>query len=167
MTTKTLPEVPAGMERIYRRFERWRKSHRGRLPIPAGLWAAASAVAREHGVFRTAKILRLEHGKLKRMVASAKPAIRLAPAPTGFLELIAPQGVTSGPGLTECLIELEGPRGKMRIQWKGATAPDLAGLSPPAVRWASSPTAPRFRGRPLPSDLKLNELSEAGPNPVT
>jgi hypothetical protein len=43
--------------------------------------------------------------------------------------LIAPQGVTSGPGLTECVIEVEGPRGKMRIQWKGATAPDLAGLS--------------------------------------
>jgi hypothetical protein len=39
-------------------------------------------------------------------------------------------------GLAECLIELEGPRGKMRIQWKGATAPDLAGLSP--VLWESA-----------------------------
>jgi hypothetical protein len=100
------------------------------LPIPKALWASAAEVAREHGVFRTAKILRLEHGKLKRMVASAKPAIRLAPAPpVGFLELIAPQGLTSGPGLTECVIEVEGPRGKMRIQWKGTTVPDLAGLS--------------------------------------
>ena len=63
MTTKTLPEVPVGMQRIYRRFERWRSSHRGRLPIPKGLWAAAAEVAREHGVFRTAKTLRLEHGK--------------------------------------------------------------------------------------------------------
>jgi hypothetical protein len=45
------------------------------------------------------------------------------------LELVAPQGVPSGPGLTECVIELQGPRGKMRIQWKGVTAPDLAGLS--------------------------------------
>ena len=25
-------------------------------------------------------------------------------------------------------MELEGPRGKLRIQWKGATASDLAGL---------------------------------------
>ena len=32
-------------------------------------------------------------------------------------------------GLAECVIELEGPRGKMRIQWKGTTALDLAGLS--------------------------------------
>lgn len=129
MTTKTLPEVPVGMQRIYRRFERWRSSHRGRLPIPKGLWAAAAEVAREHGIFRTAKTLRLEYGKLKRMVKSAKPAVRRAPAPppAGFLELVAP--LSSGPGLTECVIELEGPRGKMRIQWKGSTAPDLAGLS--------------------------------------
>ena len=126
MAAKTQPEVPVGMERIYRRFERWRKSHRGRLPIPAPLWEAAAEVAREHGLFRTAKTLRLEHNKLKRMVASAKPAVRQVPAPpAGFLELVAP----AGPGLTECVIELEGPRGKMRIQWKGATAPDLAGLS--------------------------------------
>jgi hypothetical protein len=125
MTTKRLPEVPAGMERIYRRFELWRRSHRGRLPIPEALWAAAAEVAREHGVFRTAKILRLEYGKPKRMVASAAPVKRAAAPTAGFLELVAPQAV----GLTECLIELEGPHGKMHIQWKGAVAPDLAGLS--------------------------------------
>ena len=126
MTTKTLPEVPVGMQRVYRRFERWRSSHRGRLPIPAALWAAAAEVAREQGVFRTAKTLHLEHSKLKGMVKSTKPAVRRAPAPpAGFLELVAPQAV----GLTECVIELQGPRGKMRIQWKGTAAPDLAGLS--------------------------------------
>jgi hypothetical protein len=42
-----------------------------------------------------------------------------------FVELVAPQ---TG-GLSECLIELGGRHGKMRIQWKGTTAPDLAGLS--------------------------------------
>ena len=111
------------MERIYRQ----RSKRRGRLPIPAALWAAAAVVAREHGVFRTAKTLHLEHSKLKGMVKSTKPAVRRAsaPPPAGFLELVAPQAV----GLTECVIELQGPRGKMRIQWKGVAAPDLAGLS--------------------------------------
>jgi hypothetical protein len=94
------------------------------LPIPEALWASAAAVAREHGVFRTAKILRLEYGKLKRMAESDAPATATAP-PAEFLELVAPQRV----GLSECIIELEGARGKMRIQWKGAAAPDLAGLS--------------------------------------
>ena len=125
MATKTQPQVPTGMQRICRRFERWRSSHRGRLPIPKALWASAGEVAREHGVFRTAKVLRLEYGKLKRMAESAAP-VRRAPAPPAeFLELVSPQAVSP----TECLIELEGPRGKMRIQWKGTAAPDLAGLS--------------------------------------
>jgi hypothetical protein len=109
------------MRRVYRRFERWRSAHTGRLPIPEPLWASAAEVAREHGVFHTAKVLRLEYGKLKRMVPSARSMAKVAtPA---FVELVAPQAVR----LSECLIELEAPHGKMRIQWKGTTASDLAG----------------------------------------
>src|ERR1017187_8635222 len=85
MTTKTPREVPAGMQRVYRRFERWRSSHRGRLQIPAGLRASAAEVAREHGVFQTAKVLRLEYAKLKRMVASAPRNVRAAATPAIFL----------------------------------------------------------------------------------
>jgi len=53
------------------------------------------------------------------------PVARSSAPPAAFVELMAPQAA----GLSECLIELEGPRGRMRIQWKGTTAPDLAGLS--------------------------------------
>ena len=97
----------------------------GGSPALPALWAAAAEVAREHGVFHTAKVLRLEYGKWKRMVESAVPVRRAVRPPAKFIELVTPKAV----GLTECVIELEGPRGKMRIQWKGATAPDLAGLS--------------------------------------
>ena len=129
MTDKAAPELPDGMRRIYRRFERWRSAHQTRLPIPPALWASAAEAAREHGVFRTAKILRLEYAKLKRLAESAAPVKRRAASPTEFLELVAPQVAPSGLGLSECVIELEGPRGKMRVQWKGVAAPDLAGLS--------------------------------------
>jgi hypothetical protein len=37
--------------------------------------------------------------------------------------------VPAPPAAAECVIELEGPRNKLRIQWKGASVPDLAGLS--------------------------------------
>ena len=121
----TRAAVPIGMRRVFRRFERWRKSHSGRLPIPEHLWASAAELAREHGVFPTAKVLRLEYGKLKWMAESSGPMGCSATTRTSFVELVAP----SAAGLSECLIELEGPRGKMRIQWKGATGPDLAGLS--------------------------------------
>jgi hypothetical protein len=132
MTTKPLSDVPASRRKIYRRFERRRSSHSGRLPIPQPLWKSAAEVAREHGVFRTAKILRLEYNKLKRMVESNAPvkrARRVSTSPAEFVELVAPHGAVSGLGLSGCLIELKGPRGKMRIHWKGATAHDLAGLT--------------------------------------
>ena len=51
-------------------------------------------------MFHTAKVLRLEYGKLKRMVQSARPMTKTA-APA-FVELVA---LRVG-GLSECLIEL-------------------------------------------------------------
>jgi hypothetical protein len=105
------------------------------LPIPEPLWAAAAELARSHGVCQTAQVLRLEYKKLKQLTdgeAGGKPVRRRrAPAPATFVELAPPPTAAA-----ECVIELEGPRGKLRIQWKGATAPDLAGLS--RVLWESA-----------------------------
>jgi hypothetical protein len=133
---RAAPDIRDGMREIHGRFARWRKSHTGRLPIPQPLWAAAAEVAREHGVFRTAKVLSLEYGKLKRLTTESHPARRrtagLSAPLAAFVELLTP-GTGGG---AECLIELEGPRGKMRIQWKGSTTPDLAGLS--RVLWESA-----------------------------
>lgn len=123
--SRATPAVPAGMRRVYRRFESWRGSHRGRLPIPEWLWASAVELARGHGVFRTAQVLHLEYGKLKRLVERAGGVAPAPAPPPTFVELLAPPAA----GLSECLVELEGPRGKMRIQWKGTTPPDLTGLS--------------------------------------
>ena len=64
---RAAPDIPDGVRVLHGRFARWRKSHTGRLPIPDPLWAAAAEMAREHGVFRTAKVLSLEYGKLKRL----------------------------------------------------------------------------------------------------
>src|SRR5579863_113851 len=117
MATKEPFEIPVGMRRVCRRFERWRKAHTARLPIPDALWAEAAKAAREHGVFRASMALRLEYGKLKRMSEACPAPVRSKIAPATFLELMPPQAV----GSVECMIELEGPRGKMRVQWKGAT----------------------------------------------
>ena len=129
---RELPDIPPDMQKVYRRFERWRGAHTGRLPIPERLWAAAVEMAQEHGVFTTAKALHLEYGKLKRLVKAGRRAARSVKKPgraksatPAFLELVGAPAI----GLSECFIELEGPQGKMRIQWKGTTAPDLAGLS--------------------------------------
>lgn len=123
---KETSDVPRGLRRVYGRFLRWRKQHpQARLPIPKRLWLAAAEAARENGVGKTAQVLGLEYGKLKRLAESSPVAATAAAVPPTFVELIS----SPGSGLSECLIELEGPQGKMRIQWKGTTSPDLAGLS--------------------------------------
>ena len=132
---RPIPAVPADLQELRGRFEDWRRTRRGKLPIPEPLWAAAAELAGSHGVCQTAQALRLEYKKLKQLTdrnAGGVPVRRRrAPAVTTFVELAPPPTAAA-----ECVIELEGPRGKLRIQWKGATVPDLAGLS--RVLWEST-----------------------------
>jgi hypothetical protein len=126
--------LPADVKKIYRHFAHWRRSHTGRLPIPGPLWAEAAELAQEHGVNAIAKALHLEYGKLKKKalalgqekrVERSRTALpgrkRSQTRPPAFVELFAPTP-SSGSSL-ECRVELEGRRGKMKIEFKGiATA---------------------------------------------
>jgi len=133
---QTSPAIPADLQELRERFEDWRRTRRGKSPIPEPLWTAAAQLARSHGVCQTAQVLRLEYKKLKQLTEGGRVRTRVprrrASAAAAFMELVAPQPAAGA----ECLIELEGPRGKLRIQWKGATAPDLAALS--RVLWESA-----------------------------
>jgi hypothetical protein len=62
-------EIPAGLKEAQERFEQWRSSQTGRRPIPESLWVSASELARQHGVLRTAQVLRLDYSKLKQLHA--------------------------------------------------------------------------------------------------
>ena len=112
------------LEEAKARFEEWRRTRKGKAAIPDELWAAAAEVARREGVSRTSTELRIEWNELKLRMAAAAGVPRQA-APPAFVELVAPQSQS----LTECMIELEGRRSKLRIQLKGASASYLATLS--------------------------------------
>jgi hypothetical protein len=118
-------EVPEEIESVQRRFEQWRQTRRGRGRIPDRLWVAAAGLARANGVHTTSRALGLDFNKLKAL-ASRKNSdgMKESGAPQ-FLELVPPSVAAVG----ECVIELESPRGKMRVEWKGPVAPDLAGMS--------------------------------------
>lgn len=105
------------------RFEAWRQNRKGKAAIPDELWAAAAEVARKEGVSRTSTELRVEWNELKRRMAAA--GVSRQTAPPAFVELVAPQAQP----LSECTIELEGRRCKLRIQLKGTSASYLATLS--------------------------------------
>jgi hypothetical protein len=62
----------ATVEEVGRRLEEWRQSRRHKgTAIPEELWLAAIEVARRDGLGRTAAALRLDYGKLKRLMMAA------------------------------------------------------------------------------------------------
>jgi hypothetical protein len=105
------------IDEVRARFEEWRQNRQGKSPIPDELWSAAAELARKDGINRTAAELHLDGGKLKRLMGAKASSGKPAPA---FVELLTPRPVP------ECTIELEGRRGTIRIQLKGASASDLA-----------------------------------------
>ena len=103
------------------RFEEWRTNRRGKARIPAELWSAAVEVARKEGINRTARELHVAWDDLKRRMGE----VPQQPGSPAFVELVTPRA----PSLPECMIELEGRRGKLRIQLKNVPASYLATLS--------------------------------------
>jgi hypothetical protein len=110
------------MDEVRARFEKWRQNRKGKSPIPDELWAAAAELARKDGINRTAAELHLDGGKLKRLMGANATSGQPSPA---FVELLTPRAIS----IPECTIELEGRRGTVRIQLKGASASDLASVS--------------------------------------
>ena len=58
MSERARYEIPAGLREAQQRFEEFRNSHSGRKKLPEPLWTLAAQLAVEHGVFRTAQVLR-------------------------------------------------------------------------------------------------------------
>src|ERR1700733_1256859 len=96
------------IEEARARFGEWRQNRRGKARIPAELWSAAAAAAQKEGLNRTARGLHVAGDDLRRRMANTGRQ----PGSPAFVELVAPRAAS----LPECMIELEGRRGKLRIQ---------------------------------------------------
>lgn len=136
MSTRKTRDLPARLEKLRRRFERWRGTHKARSRIPVGLWASAVRAAGSYGLHRISRTLRLDYYSLKeraeqQSIVTPDPPKRTAA--TTFLELapVTNRGFATAPvDGYECTLELENAGGaKMRVHLKGAQAPDLAALS--------------------------------------
>ena len=126
--TRRRTAMAADVEALRSRFERWRQTRKSKTHIPDELWSAAVELARRHGINRTAAPLRLDGGKLKRLVLAAGRGSR-QPGPPKFVELLAEAEVPPISSLAEYTFELEGRNRKLRIQCKGASAGELAAVS--------------------------------------
>ena len=113
------------IHRVRRRLERWRQTRpHQRAPIPAAVWAAAVVLARQHGLYQTARALPISYGALKAHVARAHRADQETQRPS-FVELTP---VPARP-VSECVIELDAPRGTTRVRVSGIAVADLVALT--------------------------------------
>ncbi len=116
---------PRRMETVRRRVEHWRRTRaHERSPMPATLWTAAVALVRQHGVYGTARGLRINYGTLKQHVEAVDHPSGVR-EPSGFVELAGPPPAARD----ACVIEIESPRATVRIRLNGLALDDLARLS--------------------------------------
>ena len=124
--------IPLEMEQARQQLEAWRSTHRPRCHIPDSLWQRAGELASQHGLYLTARTLRVDYMRLKKLVQAASPEGRAAELP-GFVELMGPATAR----IPECVVELEGAGRRMRIQMKGMATAELVGLS--RMVWVDKP----------------------------
>ena len=121
----TTPSRPLPLERVRRRLEHWRSTRaHPRSPIPDAIWAGAIALVRQHGLYQTARALRVDYGALKQHVETADKADRARPT-HAFIEIAGSTLIDRG----EWVIELAGPRATVRIRVAGLALSDVATLS--------------------------------------
>lgn len=119
--------VPDDLEQLRRRFEEFRAARSGRSRFPETLWIAAAEMAKRYGVNRTAQVLRLEYGGLrKRAENQLRPKAKSQKKePAGFLEFLAP----GAKPVTNCSVEVESSRGgKLRLELKAIATTELVDL---------------------------------------
>ena len=120
-------EQAQAVEAVRRRFESWREGPKEGRRIPEELWGAAVELAVGHGVWRTARALRLNNDELKRrLVASRRVSGAGGPGGPAFVELSPPVVGAGG----ECVLEYEDREGtRLRVRLPGWVVPDLTALT--------------------------------------
>ena len=118
--------VAGQLDAARREFESWRQSRTSRSRIPENLWTLAANLARECGVFRTARELHVDYSALKNRLNSTETRIvRSTPARMGFVEVVPSPAAC----FAECTVEIERGKGtKIRIHLKSREAPDLGAI---------------------------------------
>ncbi len=103
MNERATATVPPEIEEAQLQLEKWRCERKRGQRIPENLWGTAVELAKQHGVWPTARALNLDYNGLKRRVRNGEDDVKSG----AFVELI-PQGAM----LCTCIVEMEDARGR-------------------------------------------------------
>ena len=129
MSTEHLTNLPIALTEARRQFDHWRSQQPNkRTRLPKEFWQKAVALAREHGLNKTARALNVKYYSLKKHFdetrGDASISSKLTPE---FIELL-PGTVT--PGGVECTIEwIDGRDATVRMHLKGIGVLELTVLA--------------------------------------
>ena len=128
MNTRQQAALPLALSKVRRQFDQWRSRHRKHTRLPQELWRQAAALAREHGLNKTARALGLDYYSLKKHLDQmAAEQLIPAKAEPDFIELV-PGMMPSG--TVECTIEwVDGGGSTVRMHIKGAGLSELVSLA--------------------------------------
>lgn len=117
------------IEEVQQRIEHWRSTREKHSPMPAALWEEATVLARQHGIHRISRALRVNYESLKkRVVRVNEDEEKAASLSCGFVELKGAQllGLSD---LSIATVELtDGAGGQMRISLPCGDKLDVASL---------------------------------------
>ena len=129
MSNRQPVNIPIALSRARGQFDHWRSRQRSkRARLPKELWRQGVALAREHGLNKTARALGLKYSSLKKHL-NETDADELVPAKTkpDFIEFV---GGVMPSGLVECTIEwADGSGATLRMHIKGAGLSELASVA--------------------------------------
>ena len=129
MSAKHSTNIPLALSQARHQLDHWRSQQPNkRTRLPKEFWHQAVALAKEHGLNKTARALNVKYDSLKKHLhkagADEESSVQLPPE---FIELL-PGTVT--PGGVECMIEwAEGPNTTIRMHIKGAGVSELTALA--------------------------------------
>lgn len=128
---------PAGLETLRTQIEAWRGTRPRTRSMPPALWSEAAAMARELGVYRVARTLRLNFDTLKRQAGSARTPGRRgrrvartvqSPRSSDFVEVMGLAGVNRAAIGPQTIVEIVACDGT-RLSIRGTCASaDVAAL---------------------------------------
>ena len=129
MSNRQPVNIPIALSRARHQLDHWRSRQRSkRARLPKELWRQAVALAREHGLNKTARALGLKYCSLKKHLneVDADELIRAKPTPD-LIELV---GGVMAPGSAECTIDwADGSGATLRMHIRGASLSELASVA--------------------------------------